>query len=174
MSRLRLVVIAAILAATVAFVVGTVIERVEIRGGERAAAQRELPGGERGHESGTESETERHGEMPARPSTPESREELFGINPESPALILAAALTSVALALAVGRLRRSVLVLVVVLVVMLAFAALDIRELGHHLHEGRGGLSSLAGVIAVLHIGAAAGAAALIRQTAGASAAQTS
>jgi hypothetical protein len=173
MSRLRLAVIAAILAATVMFVIGTVIERVEIRG-ERATAHREVPGGEHGHESGAENEAERHRETPARPITPESGEELFGINPESTGLVLAAALISVALALAVGLLRRSVLVPIAVLVVMLPFAALDIRELVHQLQEARSGLATLAGVIAALHIGVAAGAVALLRQTAGGRAAPAS
>src|SRR5438874_2735725 len=82
----------------------------EIGGAERATAHREMPGEEHGHEAGAESEAERHGQMPVRPSTPESGEELLGINPESTGLILAAALISLALALAVGLLRRSVLV----------------------------------------------------------------
>jgi hypothetical protein len=164
MSRLRLLVIAAILASTVAFVIGAAVERVGTRSAEQPTAHRKAPGGERGHESGTEGEAERHA-APGEPSHPESGEELLGINPESTGLTVVAVLISLALAVAVAFLRRSVLVLVVVLVVMLAFAALDVRELLHQLDASRGGLAAVAAVVAALHLGAAAGAAALARTT---------
>jgi hypothetical protein len=165
MSRLRLLVIAVILASTVAFVIGAAVERAETGSAEQNTVHREAPGGERGHEGRTESEAQRHAEAPREPSHPESGEELLGINPESTGLTVAAVLTSLALAVGMALLRRSVLVLVAVLVVMLAFAALDVRELLHQLDESRGGLAALAAVVAALHLGAAGGAVALMRRT---------
>jgi hypothetical protein len=50
MSRLRLLVIAAILASTVAFVIGAAVERGEPGSAERPTAHREGLGGERDHE----------------------------------------------------------------------------------------------------------------------------
>ncbi len=41
---------------------------------------------------------------------------------------------------------------------MLAFTALDIRELAHQLHESRAGLAALAATVALLHLLAAAAA----------------
>ena len=43
-----------------------------------------------------------------------------------------------------------------VALIMLAFAALDIRELSHQLHESRPGLAALAATVALLHLAAAA------------------
>ena len=45
-----------------------------------------------------------------------------------------------------------------VAVAMLAFTALDIRELTHQLHESRPGLAALAATVALLHLLAAAAA----------------
>ena len=61
-------------------------------------------------------------------------------------LVLAAAVIAV----------RSPLLLPGVALIMLAFAALDIRELTHQIHESRPGLAGLAAAVALLHLLAAA------------------
>jgi uncharacterized membrane protein YidH (DUF202 family) len=48
---------------------------------------------------------------------------------------------------------------------MLAFTALDIRELTHQLHESRAGLAALAATVALLHLLAAAAALRAARDT---------
>ena len=52
---------------------------------------------------------------------------------------------------------------------MVAFAVLDVREVVHQLDEDNGGLALLAGVVAALHLGAAAVALALARGAAASS-----
>ncbi len=61
-------------------------------------------------------------------------------------LVLAAAVIAV----------RSPLLLPGVALIMLTFAALDIRELTHQIHESRPGLAGLAAAVALLHLLAAA------------------
>jgi hypothetical protein len=51
---------------------------------------------------------------------------------------------------------RWVLLLVVVATTMLVFSALDVREVFHQRDEARTGLAVLAGVVAALHLAAAA------------------
>lgn len=69
-------------------------------------------------------------------------------------MVLAAGL-SLALALGVWLRPTWALLLVAVVVVMVAFAALDVREVFHQLDDDDGGLALLAGVVAVLHLAAA-------------------
>jgi hypothetical protein len=75
--------------------------------------------------------------------------------------VAAAALAS--LALAAGAWLRPTLtpLLTLVVVAMLTFAALDVREVVHQADINENGLALLAGVVATLHLAAAAVAAAM-------------
>jgi hypothetical protein len=74
-----------------------------------------------------------------------------------------AAAVSLALALAVWLRPGWALLLALVVVVMVAFAALDVREVFHQIDEDDAGLALLAGVVAALHL-AAAGVALVMRR----------
>jgi hypothetical protein len=104
---------------------------------------------------------------PGEASTAHSSETLFGLNPEAPTLVALGVLVSVALA-ALVLLHRSRLVGAVVTVSMLAFTALDVREILHQVNESHRGLAAVAATVAVLHLGAALAAAATLRQHLGA------
>src|SRR5207253_2728043 len=80
-----------------------------------------------------------------------SSETLFGINPESVALVSVAVIASAMLALGVWVLRRR-WPLVLAVIFGLAFAALDIREAIHQIHESRTSLVMLAFVLTALHL----------------------
>ena len=96
-----------------------------------------------------------HGDSSGGTSHEAQAETLLGINPEATPLIVIAIVLSLALAAAVITVA-SPLPLPVVALIMLAFAALDIRELTHQLHESRPGLAALAATVALLHLVAAA------------------
>ncbi|WP_143447412.1 hypothetical protein [Kineosporia sp. R_H_3] len=110
--------------------------------------------GESGAESGTES-----GAVHAAQGSSES---LLGVNPESTSLVVAAVLLSVLLAVLVLTVG-SPLVAVAITATMVAFTALDVREIAHQLNESRPGLASLAAVVALLHLLAAVAAFSVIR-----------
>ena len=95
-----------------------------------------------------------HGESSGKTSHEAQAETLLGINPEATPLIVIAVVLSLALAAAVIAVSSPPLLPIVALV-MLAFAALDIRELTHQLHESRPGLAVLAATVALLHLVAA-------------------
>jgi hypothetical protein len=84
-------------------------------------------------------------------------ETLLGINPEATPLVVIAVLLSLLLAAAVLGVS-SPLLLTSAALAMLAFAALDIREVTHQLNESRPGLAALAAAVALLHLLAAAAA----------------
>ncbi len=84
-------------------------------------------------------------------------ETLLGVNPEAIPLVAAAVLLSLVLAAAVLGVRSRWL-LPGVAVIMVAFAALDIREITHQVNESRPGLAALAAAVALLHLLAAASA----------------
>jgi hypothetical protein len=138
---------ALVLAATVAFVLGTALERGS---GESPASPRA--------ESRVEGEPQTHAEgAEARTEGGHSRSELraLGVDLEAAPFVALAAAASIALALAAWR-RPSATVLLALAAAMLAFAALDLREVAHQLSENRTGLALLAGAVAVLHAAAAA------------------
>jgi hypothetical protein len=84
---------------------------------------------------------------------------LLGINPEATWLVVTAVAASLLLAALILTLPSPLLAAAVALI-MLAFTALDIRELAHQLSESRPGLAALASAIAALHL--LAGGAALL------------
>ena len=153
----RVIGAALLIASAAAFAAGAAIERHAVPG-ERPAALHHTEAGNRGENpggaepaAGRESTSTHAGEL--------GSEDLLGINPEATGLVVAAVAVSLLLAaliLTVG----SPLVAAGVALAMLAFTALDIREVTHQLHESRPGLAALATTVALLHL--AAGAAAIL------------
>ena len=141
----------AIVAATVLFVVGTTIERNQ--GENHSATEETTHGGEaaRGEPAASESTS---GEE-------SGSEEILGVDPESAALVAIAAGVSLLLAAAVWRWPDRGALLLLVAAAMLAFAALDVREVVHQIDENRSGLAVLAAFVALLHLGSAAASGAL-------------
>ena len=92
------------------------------------------------------------------PPLPEaSSERLLGINPEATGLVVIAVALSLLLATLIVTVE-SPLIALSVSATMLAFAALDLREVTHQVNEGRPGLSALAAGVALLHVLAVASA----------------
>jgi hypothetical protein len=139
---LRAAVVGLIVLATIGFVVGTTIERNSTK-------------------SHVEVPAETHSETSSEGTHAESQP--FGIDVEAVPFIVLAAVASLGLAAAVWTRPRSLLVLGVVAVAMVLFAALDVREVFHQVDDSRTGLAVLAGVVATLHLAAAAVTALLAR-----------
>jgi hypothetical protein len=165
--RLRVVLIALLIVATAAFVLGVSIERSQ--GEAHAEPATTVEGetgepGEVGHEEGAENgRAVRAEESPSAHADEENAEKFLGIDYEAIPFIVLAAVFSLALAAAVWLRPASVPLLAFVVVAMVAFAALDVREVVHQFDEDNGGLALLAGVVAALHLGVAAAALALAR-----------
>jgi hypothetical protein len=166
---LRAALLALVLAATAAFVVGVAVERGSGEAGHHdtaspAATGKAAAGGEAHAESGGESEAVHAAEGAAgAPTGTETHAELrpMGINIEAWPFVIAAVLASLVLA-AVGWLRpQTPALLAAVAIAMLAFAALDIREVAHQIDIDKDGVAVLAGAVAVLHLAAAVAAAAM-------------
>src|SRR4051794_35392890 len=154
-----------IVISTVAFVVGTTIER---NSGD-VHHESPQPAGEHASEAGDESGAEHAAEGGAATTGRETHsEELkpLGIDIEAAPFVIAAALVSLALAFAVWRRPAAVALLVLVAGAMLLFAALDVREVFHQGDEDRTGLAVLAAAVAVLHLAAAAVAATMATRAA--------
>ena len=146
--RLRAVLVALIVTSTVAFIVGTTIER-NSKHTESAAtlkAEGKAPsGGESAaHRKAEVAHTETHAEL--KP---------LGIDIEAAPFVALAAAASLLLALGAWLRPRWLLLLVGIAAAMLVFAALDVREVFHQSDESRTGLALLAGFVALLHLGAA-------------------
>jgi hypothetical protein len=156
MTGARHVLVALILTATAAFVVGVVIER------HQASTEAAETPAQRGAEHATGAtegtETSETTASPSRePATEpsESSEKLFGVDPEGTGLLAVAVAVSLLLAAGVWWRGASPLVLGVVALAMAAFGALDVREAIHQADESRTGLMVLAVAVAVLHLAAA-------------------
>ncbi len=163
----RVITAALLIASAAAFVTGAIIEHHTAGSESRPTAQHtaastpgENPGnGESASGHGDSGQPEAGHEGPVSHAAEQNSESLLGINPEATGLVVAAAALSLLLAtliLTVG----SPLLAAGVALIMLAFAALDVHEVTHQLHESRTGLAALAATVAVLHL--AAGAAALL------------
>jgi hypothetical protein len=92
----------------------------------------------------------------------------LGIDIEAVPFVVLAALVSLGLAAAVWWRPRWLALLVVVAATMLAFTALDVREIFHQNDEGQTGLAVLAGAVAALHLAVAIVAGLMARAAAGA------
>jgi hypothetical protein len=132
-------------------------------GHDQGATHTEAPraGGSPGsdHDSGAGHES---GRAPAAAEAQEHAERLFGINLESTSLVAAAVVVSVLFAAAVLTLGMPWLAGVIA-AAMLAFAALDIREIVLQAGRSRPGLAAAATAVALLHLLAALAAAHVAR-----------
>ena len=173
--RLRVVPVGLLVAATAAFVVGVSVERaqgenhvepasaVEGEAGEASHAGEAGEAGDAGHQSGEAA----HAEESAGAHADEGGSETFlGIDFEAVPFIVLAAAFSLALAVAVWLRPGSRPLLVLVALAMVAFTALDVRDVVHQLDEDNGGLALLAAAVAALHLGAATIAVTLARRPA--------
>jgi hypothetical protein len=79
-----------------------------------------------------------------------------GVDLEATPFVVIAAAFSLGPAMAVWLRPESRALLGLVAAAMVALAVLDVREVVHQLDEDNGGLAVLAGVVAVLHLAAAA------------------
>jgi hypothetical protein len=111
------------------------VEHVEGEQGESTEAHAEEAGGESG-EAG------------------DQNEDLFGVDVESTPLVVLAVVGSLALALAAYLRPGWRPLLLVIAIAMLAFAALDIRELLHQLDESNEDVAAIAAIVAALHVAA--------------------
>ena len=143
---MRKLLVVLIVAATALFAVGVAIERGDERAhhaevGEVAPGTAERSGEEQG----------------AHTADADRAEELrpLGIDVEAWPFVVAAALASLALAIAVWLRPRSDSLVIGVGLVMLAFAVIDIREVFHQADIGETGLAVLAAVVAAMHLAAA-------------------
>jgi hypothetical protein len=126
--------------------------------GEAAESGEAAASGEAGesNEAGEAAESAAGHTEPAAGETSEEDETLLRIDLEAAGVVALAAAVSLALTLAVWLRPGWAVLLAVVVVVMVAFAALDVREVFHQIDEDDGGLALLAGVVAALHLAAAA------------------
>jgi hypothetical protein len=164
---LRGILVALIVAATAAFVVGVALEHGRASGDHDTTTSQAVEGGEAHATSGEASEAHSEtggaaetGRVAERGSA-EPRGELrpLGIDVEAWPFVAIAAAASLALAAAAGANPRAVALLALVGAAMLAFAALDVREVVHQVDENDGRLALVAGTVATLHLAAAAAAA---------------
>lgn len=160
-----------ILAATALFVVGVAVERNS--GDRHVEASSSTPAsggeGEAAHSQGKETgaESQEHAAKPAgREGGEASGDKLLGIDVESTSLVALAAVASMGLALGVWLRPTWAALLSLTAVALVAFAALDIREVFHQLDENKGGLAALAALVAALHLAAGGTGASQRRHTA--------
>ena len=169
---LRAALVALVLAATAAFVVGVAVERSSGEAGHHDTASPTASGkgaaaGEAHTESGGESQAAHAAEgaagAPTGTTAAETHAELrpLGIDIEAWPFVIAAVLAALALATAAWLRPHTPALLAVVAMAMLAFAALDIREVAHQLDINKNGVAVLAGGVAALHVAAALVAAAM-------------
>jgi hypothetical protein len=143
--------------ATVMFIVGVIIERSQPdqHAGEPVAQPH---GTSESHteQSGGEGE-ESHAATLSGESRHETHEEprLLGINPESTPLVVLASIGSLLLVAAVLLRPNAAPLLALVALAMLAFAALDVREVAHQLDDDHTAIAILAAAVAALHLAAA-------------------
>jgi Flp pilus assembly protein TadB len=158
----RTLLAALIAVATVALVIGTVLERREAHHSDAAPSAEHA----HGEASGESTESAGHRAAESRDAPTGRRDEEFrpfGIDIEAAPFVALAALGSLALALAAWLRPRAPLLLAVVAAAMLAFAVLDVREVIHQAHESNGGLAALAVAVAVLHLAATGVAVVMLR-----------
>ena len=148
------------------FAVGAAIERS--KGGEsghKEAQTAEPSASESGGETHSEAGGETSSEVGNGETHSESSEKIFGINPESTGLVIAAILAAVLLAVATW-FSPVLLVLLAVIAFGVLFAVFDVREVVHQVNESRAGLVVIASVLALIHLAVAALAAVVWRSPA--------
>jgi hypothetical protein len=159
--QLRTLLVAIVVIATAAFVVGVSTERDHESGHYHEAGTVESHGhGEAGRsaeDQGAEVRELGHAE-PETERTESDEEELrpLGVDIEAWPFVVLAGLVSLALAGASWLRPRLLALLALTALVMVAFAALDVREVFHQSDIDETGLAVLAGAVAALHVAAAA------------------
>ena len=160
--RLRAALVLLLLVSAALFAVGATVERSQHTAVTPSMSETSVPGEATPSEAGGEGQSTETHPAPGE-TTATSSEDLFGINPEAPWVIVLGVATSVLLALALWLDdRRSILFIVVVFGLLLA--ALDLREMVHQVNESRASLIAVSAVLAMLHLAVAGIAAALLRQ----------
>jgi hypothetical protein len=161
----RSLLVALLVVSTGAFVVGVSVERSSGDSHDEPAAAAEsneaAKSGEAHAEEGAEGEAsetgeEAHGKEAAAEAGEDEAERLLGVDLEATPFVVLAAAVSLGLAVAVWLRPEWPLLLGLVAAAMIAFAAVDVREVVHQLDEDNGGLAALAGVVTLLHLAAAA------------------
>lgn len=160
----RLSAILALLLVTTAalFAVGTTIERSQRNSHNEKATSAETTGrsagstgepgtGESGGAKQSSTEPAGHTEATAAKTDAEAGQKLFGIETESVGAMIAAVAASLGLAAAIWS-RRERWWLWLTVAFGIAFAAGDVRELTHQLHESRTGVATIAGILIALHL----------------------
>jgi hypothetical protein len=142
--------------ATAMFIVGVTIERSQPDQHADAPVEQSHGTGESHTEQGGEGE-ETHAATHAAESPHETHAEprLLGINPESTPLVVLASIGSLLLVAAILRWPNAAALLALVALAMLAFAALDVREIAHQLDDHHTAIAILAAAVAALHLAAA-------------------
>ncbi len=163
--ELRKLLVALIVLSTIAFTAGAILERSSADTHAPGTGTEE-PGHQEGEGSGT-AEGEGTGEPVASDESRETKsdEMLFGIDPESTPLVVVAVVLSLALAAGCWLRPGWRWLLVLTAVAMVAFAALDVREVVHQFDESNAGLGLIALLVAVLHAAAAVTAVVLLPRT---------
>ena len=152
---LRALLVALVIAATAAFVVGVSIERGN-EPAQHAAIEAAAPSSEAGGEGEAQHSAGKSAGGATNAAEPHAELRPLGINVEAWPFVIAAALASLALAAGAWLRPKLTPLLTLVAVEMLAFAALDIREVFHQADINENGLAVLAGAVAALHLAAAA------------------
>jgi len=156
---LRKLLVALIVLSTIAFAVGSLLERSSA-GSNGSESGVEQPGHVEGGE-GTGESTAPAGESSGETSS----EDLFGIDPESTGVLVFAVVVSLLLAAGCWFRPEWRWLVVVTAFAMAIFAVLDLRELIHQVDESNAGLAVMAGVVAILHLAAAVTAVILARRS---------
>ena len=148
-----------LVAAAALLVVGILLERHAESGAKHAVV---ASTGEQQANHHDESAEGAHAESGAPAGGGEAGKRLTGISVESPWIVAAGAIASVALAVAVWR-RPTRPVIAIVVAFTLAALVFDILEISHQVGVGRVGLAALAGVIAALRVATIGGSGYLFR-----------
>lgn len=160
----RLITAALLIASAAAFATGASIERHTASSASQPGVHHAEAGSPGENRAGGEPGAGREG--PAAHAAEQNSEDMLGINPEATALVVIAVVVSLLLA-ALILIVGSPLAAAAVTLAMLAFTALDIREVTHQLGESRPGLAALAAAVALLHLLAAAAALLTTREARG-------
>jgi Flp pilus assembly protein TadB len=152
-TRARTIAALLLVVTAVLLAVGARVERSGHSESHEAAASGEAAEAHESGESGESREAHESGE-----SGESDEATLLGVDPESPAAVATAVVASLLLAAAIWLTGRREVAWAIV-AFGLAFAILDVREVGHQLGESRAGLAVLAAAIALGHLGAAGAAA---------------
>jgi hypothetical protein len=160
----RLLLVVLLVVSTAAFVVGVSVERSSGDSHDEpaatAASREAAESGEEHADEGAEGEASQSAveadSEGAGEAGQDEDESVLGVDLEATPFVVLAAAASLGLAVAVWLRPEWRPLLGLVAAVMVAFAALDVREVVHQVDEHNGGLAVLAGVVAALHLAAAA------------------